>query len=79
MALSHHLLTTILLGAAIGAIHGTTRAVGVLKNHKDLRDSSSELLILGEIFRWRFLDGTLLLLAAGILVGYLLKGGIPSF
>jgi hypothetical protein len=59
-----------LLGAATGAVaglaHGVGRASGIMRNMKR-SPHYIELVLLS--MRWRFIDGAILLLAAGALAG----------
>lgn len=64
IALNHN----ILLAVVIGIVHGMARAIGVLKNRKYLDNPYSHLIILGSLFRWRSIDGMVLLLVAGVMI-----------
>ena len=75
LALNTNLLMAILVGLAIGAAHGGARALGVLSNREQMDDDMdyAYLSILGAQLRWLYLDGLLLLLAAGALAAYTLS------
>lgn len=75
LAFQHTFWSALLLGLFVGAIHGSARFLGVLRNRREL-DANLEyehLRILGTQLRWQHIDGLLLLLSAGALVVYLLS------
>jgi len=75
LALNHGLLTAVVVGMAVGTVHGGARVLGVLSNRKQL-DGDMEyihLRILGAQLRWQYFDGLTLLLAAGALAAYVLS------
>lgn len=74
LALNSNPLAAMVVGVAIGAVHGGARALGVLNNRKymDMDASYVHLRILGAQLRWQYFDGLALLLAAGALMAYVL-------
>lgn len=70
--LNNNLFTAIIIGMAIGVAHGSTRALGVLHNRKQMEKNCTHLLILGTQLHWKYIDGLVLLLAAGTLIAYIL-------
>jgi hypothetical protein len=73
LVLNQNLLTAVGAGIAIGIAHGGARALGVLHNRKCMQVAQAHLLILGEQWRWKYLDGLALLLAAGALAASMLS------
>lgn len=73
VTLNHNLPSALGLGIAIGAAHGTARALGVLSNRKRMDTHCAPILILGTQWRWQFVDGLTLLLAASALAAYVLS------
>ena len=73
VALNQNLLTTVVVAIAVGATHGGTRAIGVLRNRRCIaRDVEAHLKILNSQTQWQYFDGLALLLAAGALGAYTL-------
>lgn len=75
LPLNHSLLLAIVVGMAVGAVHGSARVFGVLRNRREM-DADAEydhLKILGAQLRWQHLDGLIVLLAAGALAAYVLS------
>ncbi len=72
LILNHSLDIAIVVGVVIGVAHGSTHALGVLKNMGYMKMNCSHLIILGAQLRWRYVDGLALLLAAGALTAYAL-------
>lgn len=75
LAFQHAILPALLLGVAVGVIHGSARFLGVLRNrHKlDANVEYEHLKIMGAQLRWQHIDGLILLFMAGILVVDLLS------
>ncbi len=74
LTLHHSLLIAVVVGVAVGAVHGGARVLGVLSNRKRI-DADTEyyhLQIVGAQLRWQYFDGLALLLAAGALAAYVL-------
>ena len=73
VVLNHNLLMTVAVGAAVGAVHGGARAIGVLRNRRCIAmDVEAHYRILNSQTQWQYLDGLALLLAAGALSAYTL-------
>jgi hypothetical protein len=67
------LLSAVVIGVAIGILHGGLRAISVL--HMSQKQDSSSCTILftmGTQWRWQFMDGLYLLLIAGMLTAYMI-------
>jgi hypothetical protein len=62
----------IFVGMLVGLVHGTARALGILQNLKQIKKTAHNK-ILATQSQWRVLDGAVLLIIAGLLIGYLLK------
>ncbi len=73
LALNQNLLIAAGVGIAIGIAHGGARALGVVRNRTCIEATQAHLLILGEQWRWKYLDGLALLLAAGALAADMLS------
>lgn len=77
LVLNHSLLMAIIVGIATGATHGAARVLGVLSTRRsmdvDMDTDYAHLKILGAQFRWQYMDGLALLLAAGALAAYTLS------
>lgn len=74
VALNSSPLMAIAVGLNVGAAHGLTRALGVLRNRRCIdMDENAYLSILAAESRWQYADGLALLLAAGALVAYALS------
>lgn len=74
VALSSSPLMAIVFGLGVGAAHGLTRALGVLRNRRCIEmDENAYLSILAAESRWQYADGLALLLAAGALAAYVLS------
>jgi hypothetical protein len=69
VALAPNWMAAMLLGIAIGLAHGSSRAVGILRNLSRLEEVCAPVMILKQM-RWRFFDGSVLLLLAGSLAFY---------
>ncbi|MDQ6660024.1 MAG: hypothetical protein M3Z24_03550 [Chloroflexota bacterium] len=69
LTLHHNLLINVAIGLIIGITHGTARAFGVIYTHRNL--DTCGLSILTQ-WRWRIVDGLMLLLVAGYLTTYVL-------
>ncbi len=72
IALHHNPLTAMVIGMAVGVVHGGARALGVLSNRRRMATNCSHLMIMGAQVRWKYIDGLALLLAAGALGAYTL-------
>lgn len=78
IALNQNLLAAVIIGMAIGGIHGAARALGVLCNRKELDTSCPPIHflgvhhILGTQWRWRLIDGLILLVVTGAFVAAML-------
>lgn len=67
------LIGAVSLGLGIGLAHGTTRALGVLRNAREPTSGTLALLVLARTqLRWRILDGAILLLASGAVTAHLM-------
>jgi len=73
VALNHSLFMTMTIGIAVGVAHGGARVLGVLSNRRYMDIEYAHLRILGAQFRWLYMDGLALLLAAGALAAYILS------
>jgi len=72
IALNQSLLIAMVVGIAAGIAHGGARVLGVLSNRRsmDMDEEYAHLKILGAQFRWQYIDGLALLVAAGALAAY---------
>lgn len=72
IALNQSLLIAMLVGVAVGMAHGGARVLGVLSNRRSMEmdEEYAHLMILGSQFRWQYIDGLALLVAAGALAVY---------
>ena len=61
-------LSGALIGAIAGAAHGSARAAGILANVRT-NDPTGPFAVMGQQLRWRWIDGLVLTLAAGGIVG----------
>lgn len=67
IALTGGVVRGALVGALVGLVHGLSRAVGILRLIPQMqRPRPPEMMLLAR-FRWRLVDGILLVLAAGLL------------
>lgn len=73
VALNHSLLPAVVVSTAVGFAHGIGRAAGVLSNRRYMSMNCGDLLIMGKQIRWQFMDGLVLLLAAGLLTSHVLS------
>lgn len=71
LVLHDNLTTAVALGVMTGMVHGAARALGVVHNRKHMNASHDPLLILTAQWRWRYMDGLVLLLTAGTLAAYI--------
>ncbi len=62
------------MGAAIGVAHGCGRAFGILRNRKKVEGLCMPIMV-GDLWRWQFVDGILLLLISASLATFLSLGG----
>ena len=74
LVLNHSPPMAMVVGIAVGIAHGGARVLGVLSNrrHMDMDTDYAHLRILGAQMRWQYIDGLVLLLAAGALAAYIL-------
>ena len=74
---NHSLPVAAIAGMAVGGVHGGARALGVLSNGRhmvmEMDTEFAEFRILGAQMRWQYVDGLILLLAAGALAAYILS------
>ena len=75
LVLNHSLPMAVVVGIGVGIAHGGARVLGVLSNrrHMDMDTDYAHLRILGAQMRWQYIDGLVLLLAAGALAAYILR------
>lgn len=60
----------LLAAALVGAFHGASRAVAILRTRHYLGQDNGHLLMMGSQLRWRLIDGFVLLFASGVLMAY---------
>jgi hypothetical protein len=73
IALQRQLLSAIVIGVAIGILHGGLRAISILHMSQKQDLSSCTLhYAMGIQWHWQFMDGLYLLLTAGMLTAYMI-------
>ena len=71
--LNYNLITATTIGVIIGVAQGGAWALGVVSNRKQMNASYEPMMILTAQWRWRYMDGLVLLFTAGALAASLLS------